>query len=289
MSPLIACLTSYKYRLSRMALETMYKSFILPHFDYADIVWDNCTNKLAEELENLHLDAIRTIIGAVRGTSHEKLYFESGFTTLKERRTRHKIVMFHKIVNCIAPSYLTTEIPALVSTLNPYHRRQPLQRQIPPHKLELYKLSFFPSATVLWNNLPENIQSSTSISELKRYLSMHDRVVPYYFYLGDRKSQTIHSNMRLNASNLNQDLVHRHLSQDSSCDCGALNETAEHYLLECPRYSTARKETINKLPYYLKNINTLLHGNEHLPIQSNELVFSTVLNFISQTDRFGTN
>ena len=75
---LIACLRSYKHRLSRKSLENMYTSFILPHFDYADVVWDNCTKKLAEELENLHLDAIRTIIGAVRGTSHEKLYLESG-------------------------------------------------------------------------------------------------------------------------------------------------------------------------------------------------------------------
>ena len=36
------CLRSYnKYKISRKALETMYKSFILPLFDYADIVWDN--------------------------------------------------------------------------------------------------------------------------------------------------------------------------------------------------------------------------------------------------------
>ena len=267
----------------------MYKSFILPHFDYADIIWDNCTNKLAEELESLHLDAIRTIIGTFRGTSHEKLYTESGFTTLKERRTRHKIVMFHKIINCIAPSYLTTEIPALVSTINPYHRRQPLQRQIPPHKLELYKSSFFPSTTLLWNNLSEKIQCSKSISELKRHLSKHDQVVPYYFYHGDRKSQIAHTNMRLNASNLNQDLVQRHLSQDSSCNCGAPNETAKHYLLECPRFSDARKETIHKLPFHLIDIKTLLYGDVHLPIKTNELVFDVVLNFINRTDRFGTN
>ena len=44
---LISCLRSYKYRLTRKTLETMYKSFILPHFDYADVVWDNCTAKLS--------------------------------------------------------------------------------------------------------------------------------------------------------------------------------------------------------------------------------------------------
>ena len=33
---LSSCLRSYKYRLTRKTLETMYKSFILTHFDYAD-------------------------------------------------------------------------------------------------------------------------------------------------------------------------------------------------------------------------------------------------------------
>ena len=81
----------YKYKISRMALETMYKSFIMPHFDYADIIWDNCTETQANMLENLHLEAIRIIIGGVRGTSLQKLYEESGFSTLKERRRRHKL------------------------------------------------------------------------------------------------------------------------------------------------------------------------------------------------------
>ena len=39
----------------------MYKSFILPYFDHADVTWDNCMTRLSEELEHLHLDAIRTI------------------------------------------------------------------------------------------------------------------------------------------------------------------------------------------------------------------------------------
>ena len=35
----VACLRSFKYRLSRKALETMYRSFILPQLDYADVIW----------------------------------------------------------------------------------------------------------------------------------------------------------------------------------------------------------------------------------------------------------
>ena len=47
--------------------------FILPQLDHVDVIWNNCSLKLAEDLESLHFDAIRTIIGAVCGTSHQKL------------------------------------------------------------------------------------------------------------------------------------------------------------------------------------------------------------------------
>ena len=50
---LISFLKSFKYRLTRKTLNQMYKAFILPHFDYADIIYDNCTQHLSEQLEEL--------------------------------------------------------------------------------------------------------------------------------------------------------------------------------------------------------------------------------------------
>ena len=55
---LINCLRHFKYKLGRKALETMYKPFILPLFNYADIIWDICTNIQYNTLENLHPEAI---------------------------------------------------------------------------------------------------------------------------------------------------------------------------------------------------------------------------------------
>ena len=89
----------------------MYKFFILPQFDYADIVWDNCYGTLSNMLENLHLEAIRIIVGAVKEVSHETLHKESGFFTLKERRKRHKLLMFHKMINYQCPGYLSNLVP----------------------------------------------------------------------------------------------------------------------------------------------------------------------------------
>ena len=71
-------------------------------------------------LENLHLEAIKIILGAVRGTTHEKLSEES--CSLKETRKRHKLLMFHKMINHQCPEYLSNLVPPLVSTTNPYYR-----------------------------------------------------------------------------------------------------------------------------------------------------------------------
>ena len=93
----------------------MYKSFILPVLDYGDIIWDNCTEILSNKLEEVQLDALRTISGSVRGTSHAKLYQETGFIPLKERRKRHKLLLFFKFVNNMLPAHINRKIPELVS------------------------------------------------------------------------------------------------------------------------------------------------------------------------------
>lgn len=285
-SLLINCLRSFKYYLSRKALETMYKSFILPIFDYADVVWDNCTEYQANMLEDLHLDALRTITGTVRRTSHGKILLESGFSSLKERRRRHKVMTFYKIINGICPSYLSEIAPPLVSSINPYHRRRPLERQEPMCRTEIYHRSFFPSATALWNNLPDNIKNFQSISQLKNYLRTSDSIVPQYYYRGKRKEQILHCRLRLGMSDLNHDLFERHLQQNPSCSCQYPNETAEHYLLHCTNFTNQRQNTILTIPANYRNIENLLYGNHTLQIKENEEIFDKAQAFIEKTKRF---
>ena len=287
--PLIACLKSFKYRLCRRSLEIMYKSFILPILDYADVVWDNCTQYQSDALEDLQLEAIRTITGAIRGTSHDKLYKESGFTTLKERRKRHKLILYFKFINNMLPEHINVKFPRLVSETNPYHRRRPLQRNNFFCHTELYKSSFFPCTTELWNELPDNIKSLTSISAFKRFFSQNDFVVPPYFYIGDRLEQIIHCKLRLKMSDLKFDLYNRHLSDSFNCRCHAEREDTQHYLLHCPLYTRERALTINVLPYLSQNSETLLNGNTSFSESFNSYIFLTLQDFIKLTKRFDSN
>ena len=282
----INCLCSYKYRLNRKSLETMFKSYILPILDYADVIWDNCTERQADALEQLQIDALRVITGSVRGTSHQSLYNDTGIIPLKERRKRHKLILFFKFTKGLLPEHITPKFPPLSSEVNRYHRRRMQDRYPINCRTELYRHSFFPSATKLWNKLPENIQTTRSFGEFKRHLRKDDITPPPYFYLGQRKEQIIHCRLRLHMSDLNFDLFNRHLTDSKACQCGANKEDSHHYLLTCTIHNQSRQETLSNLPPIALNTKTLLNGNCNYSLAFNNYIFSLVHEYIKLSRRF---
>ena len=92
------------------------------------------------------------------------------------------------------------------------------------------------------------MQQSTSLNVFKQSLSLSDSKVPAYYYFEERSAQVIHCRLRLEMSNINNDLVNRNLSTDPKCSCVYSKETTEHYLLHCPNYSNIRARTILTIP-----------------------------------------
>ena len=72
--------------LPRSSLLTIYKSFVRPHLDYGDVIYDQPNNsRLSDKIESVQYNAALAITGAIRGTSKEKLYQELGLESLKDR------------------------------------------------------------------------------------------------------------------------------------------------------------------------------------------------------------
>ena len=66
---------------------TIYKSFIKPHLDYANVIFDKPNNTtFSNRIESAQYNAALAITGTIRGTSKKKLCHELGFETMKERR-----------------------------------------------------------------------------------------------------------------------------------------------------------------------------------------------------------
>ena len=62
-----------KFQLDRKSLQTIYISFIRPLLEYADDVWDNCTQQEANELEKIQNEAARIVTGATKLASIQSL------------------------------------------------------------------------------------------------------------------------------------------------------------------------------------------------------------------------
>ena len=85
-------------KLPRNALLIIYKSFVRPHLDCGDIVYDQPTNdSIGKKLESFYYNAALVIIGAIKGTSQGKLYKELGLESLKLRRKLRRLLTFYKI------------------------------------------------------------------------------------------------------------------------------------------------------------------------------------------------
>ena len=72
----------YSY-LPRKSLLNIYKSFIRPHLDYGDVIYDQPHNDtFCRMIESVQYNAALAITGAIKGSSRDRLYQELGLETL---------------------------------------------------------------------------------------------------------------------------------------------------------------------------------------------------------------
>ena len=116
-------LRSLKFRVSRKAPEKMYILFIFPLLEYCDSVWDNASTESKKKLDAIHIEAGRIISGATKLCSVEKLVVELGWDSLQNRRNKHKLVIFYKIMHGLSPNYLRDLVPPLVQETSNYNLR----------------------------------------------------------------------------------------------------------------------------------------------------------------------
>ena len=92
------------------SLNQMYKSLVLSHLDYCDIIFHIppvmkepplglSLSDLMETLERVQYQAGLAVTGAWKGTSRVKLYDELGWESLSDRRLSRRILQLHKILN----------------------------------------------------------------------------------------------------------------------------------------------------------------------------------------------
>ena len=285
----INMLKGVKYKINRKCLEIMYKSFIRPSLEYADIIWDNLLQNDIERLEKIQKQALRIITGITVSAPLEMLYLESGFQPLTERRKGHRLAQLFKIINGESPPQLQNLLPPLTSERSAYNTRN--RNAFTPYSMntESYKGSYFPRTVSEWSELPLSTQNAATIAQFKSKLTKNTSPPKWYYY-GERKYNIILCQMRNACSALNDDLFNNFVLNNPTCFCNQASETAEHYFFYCPKYNATKEILLQNIhqvsPTLEITIQLLLFGDHNLPIEQNMQVVKAVCNFIKATQRF---
>ena len=110
----------------------------------------------------------------------------------EKRRRKHKLLLLYKMFNNLSPLYLCSLIPPTVDTQSSYNLRNAQHIRTIHSRTTQYSNSFLPSTIRTWNTLPLDVRNSDSIISFERKLNSYIKVVPKYFYTGNRKAQVLH-------------------------------------------------------------------------------------------------
>ena len=235
----IGLLRKLQNTLPRPSLLTIYKSFIRPHLDYGNVMYDQAYNvSFQQKVESIQYNAAVAIMEAICGTSKEKLFEELGLESLQHRRWYRKLCCFYKILKDQSPKYLFNIIPKLN---RPYPTRN--ANNIPHFKVKhsFFKNTFFPSVIIEWNKLDPEIQNVPSLNIFKKNILKFIRPTANNIF-GCRNVKGIKylMSLRLGLSHLHEHMFKNNFQDTLNpfCTCGCDVENTCHFLVHCPNILT---------------------------------------------------
>ena len=174
-----------KFILDRKSLEIIYTSFIRPVLEYADVVWDNCTQYEINALEKkIQIEAAQVAMGTTKLVSLEMLYQETAWEPLEKRRYKHKLCLFYQMDTGFSPNYFSSLIPASVVDSTIYNLRNANNLRHALTRTQLYYRSFLPSSIRAWKDLALEVRRSSSIQSFKYQLNKNlNTIMPATDYL----------------------------------------------------------------------------------------------------------
>ena len=275
-----------RYLLDRKSLEIIYISFIRPILEYADVVWDNCAAYQKQELELVQHEAARIVTGCTRLVSIRLLYNEVGWESLESRRSKHKLILFFKMVKGLTPDYLSRLTPQSVGERSARALRNSSNLTGIRTRSALYNNSFLPSVIQSWNSLPAEAKDIETVLDFKNFLNKNKTRASPLLYYGPRKMQVLHTRLRTDCSPLNKHLFDRNIAASPLCRCGDV-ETTYHFLFTCVHYHVQRQTLFNSVQVLTSvSLRTLLYGDDSLPLSDNFSIFDAVHQFIASSKRF---
>ena len=146
-----------------------YFTYIRPILEYASIVWAPQTNCQIVTLEKIHRRAARFVCNNYsKYDSVTDMLTLLNWSSLEQRRNQAKCIMFYKILNNMVSVNFNQYLQQSTSHTRGHSTRF-IQMQA---RVDVFLYPFLPSTIRLWNSLPADIVSSSTIDEFKSKLTL---------------------------------------------------------------------------------------------------------------------
>ena len=107
--------------------------------------------------------------------------------------------------------------------------------------------SFFPSTTLLWNNLPQNVKCR-DLKDFKDYTKTELKPPRYkHFARGNKVLNSLLTRIRVGRSDLRQHKFTIELIDNPQCDCHFREESPAHFFLDCFLYTSERQTLFGRI------------------------------------------
>ena len=146
----------------------IYKSLILPHFDYCSTVWSGLGQDLSDKLQKLQNRAARVITKTGYESRSSDLLSELGWDKLATRREKQKATLMFKTMSKLVPDNIQNLFEKRKTQYNLRNQESALVLKKP--RTEYLKKCFSYSGAKLWNGLSSPLKKAKTVSQFKKTL-----------------------------------------------------------------------------------------------------------------------
>jgi hypothetical protein len=152
------------YYVDRNAQTIFFMAHCMSHINYASTLWCGASQNNLKKLKSLHRRALNLL-----NSNHQEISgnHTQNILSLQKQFQYNTAVLTFKVRMDLAPTYLSqflTEAPTRYGSDNYI---------LPRTRVDIFKTSFAFSGSIVWNSLPLNVKSSSSLKRFKAAVKQH--------------------------------------------------------------------------------------------------------------------